>query len=149
MIGASIYGFVDYKQTSKKKEFKSMYVEEKHETPAIVTSMEIEKPEVKKEILKQTKSSVTKKTVMKKEEVIPGIKPIPADQKLKVTNKDLSSFDEVKFDPSKETPDVKNKKRKKINIELFSRAPLREDRKVKEITPSVIKDAKKIETKEL
>ena len=29
MIGASIYGFVDYKQTQGKKEFKEMYAEEK------------------------------------------------------------------------------------------------------------------------
>jgi hypothetical protein len=27
MIGASIYGFVDYKQTSQKKEFKEQYLE--------------------------------------------------------------------------------------------------------------------------
>lgn len=34
MIGASIYGFVDYKQTSRKKEFKNMYTE----APANVTT---------------------------------------------------------------------------------------------------------------
>ena len=30
MIGASIYGFVEYKQTSQKKEFTSMYAECPH-----------------------------------------------------------------------------------------------------------------------
>ena len=29
MIGASIYGFVDYKQTHNKKEFKEMYSEKR------------------------------------------------------------------------------------------------------------------------
>jgi hypothetical protein len=36
MIGASIYGFVDYKKTSRNKEFKNMY--ETKETTAPVTS---------------------------------------------------------------------------------------------------------------
>ncbi len=38
MIGASIYGFVDYKQTSQKKEFTNMYVEEKAKEPVVVTA---------------------------------------------------------------------------------------------------------------
>ena len=36
MIGASIYGFVDYSQASNKKEFNDMYTVEK-EKPAVAT----------------------------------------------------------------------------------------------------------------
>ena len=36
MISASIYGFVDYKKTTRKEEFRKMY-EEKKESPVITT----------------------------------------------------------------------------------------------------------------
>ena len=48
MIGASIYGFVDYKQTKGKKEFKSMYTEKKAIAPVVTTDVQIS-PDVKKE----------------------------------------------------------------------------------------------------
>ena len=35
MIGASIYGFVDYKQTRQKEEFTKMYESEKSKAPAV------------------------------------------------------------------------------------------------------------------
>ncbi len=42
MIGASVYGFVDYKRTSQKKEFKSMYVEEKKDpAPVIIDNKKV------------------------------------------------------------------------------------------------------------
>ena len=40
MIGASIYGFVDYKQTHGKKEFREMYAEETKRTPVAVPAKE-------------------------------------------------------------------------------------------------------------
>ena len=36
MIGASIYGFVDYKKTSQKKEFSTMYGEEKKKEVVVI-----------------------------------------------------------------------------------------------------------------
>lgn len=76
MIGASIYGFVDYKQTSRKKEFKTMYAEpaaaatEEPKTvtgPAITTGTKTEPVTVTeiKEIKKST-VAVKKKPVKKK-----------------------------------------------------------------------------------
>ena len=35
MIGASIYGFVDYNKTRDKKEFKDMYAEKEVTQPAV------------------------------------------------------------------------------------------------------------------
>jgi hypothetical protein len=76
MIGASIYGFVDYKQTSRKKEFKTMYkepvtaaVEEpKTVTAPVVTTVAKAEPvsaAENKEIKKST-AAVKKKNVKKK-----------------------------------------------------------------------------------
>ena len=46
MIGASIYGFVDYKKTSHSKEFTGMYSAEKIKEPVVVTSTTIVEPAV-------------------------------------------------------------------------------------------------------
>ena len=53
MIGASIYGFVDYNQTRNKKEFKNMYAEKETTKPAeeklpVVITKKIETPVVQK-----------------------------------------------------------------------------------------------------
>lgn len=60
MIGAGIYGFADYKQTSRKKEFKTMYAEEKvpeaSENTAVVKTVPL------------TASTVTPAVAEKKEE---------------------------------------------------------------------------------
>lgn len=44
MIGASIYGFVDYKNTSHKKEFNAMYAEKKAAKPIVVTEEKVTTP---------------------------------------------------------------------------------------------------------
>jgi hypothetical protein len=36
MVGASIYGFVDYNKTSRQKEFKTMYHEQEVKKPVVV-----------------------------------------------------------------------------------------------------------------
>lgn len=63
MIGASIYGFVDYKQTKKQKEFKEMYTEKKEDVPVITTDEKMEEPVVEKETTKQLVSTTEKKPV--------------------------------------------------------------------------------------
>ena len=71
MIGASIYGFVDFKQTSRKKEFKNMYTEAPAETPTdvkagntTVTTTETSTTNV------NAAANETKKTVVKKNTVV-------------------------------------------------------------------------------
>ncbi|MBK7291872.1 MAG: hypothetical protein KBF82_01880 [Chitinophagaceae bacterium] len=148
MVAASIYGFVDYKQTSKEKEFKGMYTEKKAVVPAEVTDVETTEPVVKTEVTKQTKTNVTKKKVVTEEEdVFPAVKPVPADQKLTSEGKDISITNEVSVVPSKETTVVK--KKRKFSIKEFSRAPLR-DRYVDEeaTTPVKKKELKKLEIKD-
>lgn len=50
MIGASIYGFVDYKKTSQKKEFSTMYGEEKKKAVVVIADNKTTEPIMKKEI---------------------------------------------------------------------------------------------------
>lgn len=148
MVAASIYGFVDYKQTSQQKEFKGMYTEQKAVIPAVVTEVETTEPFVKKEVTKQIKANVTKKkVVIEEEDVFPAVKRVSADQKLTSEEKDISLTNEVSVVPSKETTVVK--KKRKFSIKEFSRAPLK-DRYVDEdaTTPVKKKELKKLETKD-
>jgi len=132
MIGASIYGFVDYKQTSNKKEFTNMY-EAPEKKPALVTEKETTLPEpiVTAEI-KKINAPVTKKFPAKTE-------PAPA---VKATT--VAVTEETKIT---EKPVVKKTaKKRKLNHRLFSRAPLREEEEV--IAEPVKDEVKKAENKE-
>src|SRR6185436_131556 len=86
MIGASIYGFVDYKNSSRKTEFKHMYTEEKTITPEPVVAPVVKEPVVEKAVTKNSKKVVSSKKTSTKEEVAPDLKPIAAEDKM-VTGK--------------------------------------------------------------
>lgn len=123
MIGASIYGFVDYRQNQEKKAFKEMYKEVTH-IPARVDPPVVEE---KKEIAPVAEAKmVTKKTRTKKarsvKEEEPVIVAIPEEETLTpepVYITDLTTEIETK-------PEVTVKKKKKLSSKIFSRAPLRE-----------------------
>ncbi len=55
MIGASIYGFVDYQKTSRNKAFTNMYGEKKTQDPVVINDNGIPGP-VKKEITANEKT---------------------------------------------------------------------------------------------
>ncbi len=59
MIGASIYGFVDYKQTKDKKEFKKMYTESPAIEPTIIDEKESVVTPAGKEEMKVTDTKNT------------------------------------------------------------------------------------------
>ena len=115
MIGASIYGFVDYKQTSKQKEFTKLYSADDPDKDPVLTV--IEKKNVKADEDPAIKTAVTKKTT---------------ESKVAATGQ-------------KKKPVVKKKKRKKFNSDMFSRAPLREER---EIVEEPVTEQKKTENKD-
>ncbi len=71
MIGASIYGFVDYKQTKKQKEFKEMYTEKKEVVPVITPDEKLEKPIVEKEVTKQLVSTPVEEPVKSTKKIRP------------------------------------------------------------------------------
>ncbi|MBO9202438.1 MULTISPECIES: hypothetical protein [Niastella] len=69
MVGAGIYGFVDYKKREQSAAFRSLYREEKavvqQPTPEVVTSPApiVTEPTVKKEMVVETKKPAQKKVV--------------------------------------------------------------------------------------
>jgi hypothetical protein len=88
MIGASIYGFVDYRETSRKKEFKKMYEHKDVNKPVVI--------EEKKSIVVEKKEDVKKETVETKK-----ASTITAKKEKKVTEKPVvrkkKRFDYRKF----------------------------------------------------
>jgi hypothetical protein len=127
MIGASIYGFVDYKQTSQKKEFSNMYVEEKENDPVVRTTDEKKEPQFINEVKTKKGKSVANKTVVPKEETIIPIKPIAEDDKVAVTERKEIAKTTSAINVSKDNNlDKKINKKKKLNTKLFSRGALEE-----------------------
>lgn len=134
MIGASIYGFVDYKKTSQEKEFSGMYDEEKPTAPVVVTVNEKSEPAVKKEAVTKKKTTVAKKEAAKKEEIVVApVKSIADDERLNTS--ETKKIEEIPATviPAKESITVKKAKKKKLNTKLFSRAPLREEMEVEKV----------------
>ena len=131
MIGASIYGFVDYQQTSHKKEFTDMYAEEKKTEPVEVVSEEkkdVITPVAKPEIVAKNKKAVAKKQTIKKEEEEDFVVIEPIDEKDILLTDVPENIEEttVTIKPSEENTIVKKSKKKKFSTKLFSRAPLRD-----------------------
>lgn len=120
MIGASIYGFVDYNQASNKKEFNEMYTLEK-EKPAVVTPKTGTDQSIKEAIRKEKKNDT------------------PANMK-----REKADESEKYADEKKEENKVKKGKRK-LSTKLFSRAPLREEM---EELPDPKNETKKTERKD-
>jgi hypothetical protein len=139
MIGASIYGFVDYNKTRNKKEFTNMYKEAEVTEPVIVSDRKTTNPIENKEITVKEKSRVVKKqlakndqSVVDKEEAVEVSKPVVEEEKM--ISKDVKIENtEVNVLPKKEDVSekiVKNKKRK-FSTKLFSRGAL-DERYIKE-----------------
>lgn len=129
MIGASIYGFVDYRQTRQKKEFKEMYTEKKTVIPGeVVLPDEPVMPEEKKEPIAVKKS----------------VKPKPQAE----SGKKAVAVEPVAGEPAPENKVLKTvKKKRKLKRELFSRAPLRDEDEYLE--EPAVKEEKKTDKKEL
>ncbi|MBC7875428.1 MAG: hypothetical protein H7Y01_15615 [Ferruginibacter sp.] len=160
MIGASIYGFVDYKKTSQNKEFSSMYKEEQETAPVVSMESKTTEPVIKKDAdvpVRQPKvrvAGIEKKTLSKKqvtppEEIIAAIQPIGYDEKM-VTNEikeiEKSAVDvNISNDSGVEKKVVK--KKKKLNHKIFSRAPLRDEVEIDRVQPAKV-SVKKTENKE-
>ena len=64
MIGASIYGFVDYKKTSRSKEFKKMY-DSKEITESVITNDKTKEVVIKPEIKNNEKNIIARKEPVK------------------------------------------------------------------------------------
>lgn len=147
MIGASIYGFVDYKQTSSKKEFKKMYTEEKTTEPEVVTVIE-KNGAVNNDASVKEKNAIAKKQTNNKnqpDEEIVSINPIADEDVLTTTDPVTIEKTEVNIAPTKRN--VKVRKARKFDSRLFSRAPLREEYVEIKLPEPVKADVKKTEEK--
>jgi len=103
MTGACIYGFVDYRKTSNRKEFKSLYRTEAASTKTALSPQQVRD--------------------------INAIEKVNERVKIAGPVKELS--DANKIEPAKGTTEVKfvngtrkSSKRKKLNYKLYSRAAL-------------------------
>lgn len=114
MIGASIYGFVDYKKTSHNKKFSNMYAEKKGVVPEVVTDIKLTEPVIIKgeEKIIDNKNAVVKNSVSKKKKNI-----IPTKKKRKFNSKMFSrgGLDERYIEP-KVKGDVLKEEIKKTEI---------------------------------
>jgi hypothetical protein len=133
MIGASIYGFVDYKQNHSKKGFTEMYREVSHETVKPVVAVQEEKKEIAKtETVVPTvakKTAKTRKAVIAEEE--PVISPVPVEESIE-TDVVVIEEGDVELEPKPEAS-VKKTKKKRLNHKIFSRAPLRDEVEVEKV----------------
>ena len=142
MIGASIYGFVDYKKTSRNSAFTKMY--ESKETKPVITHDQIKEVVTKPEVTTKDKVVAVKKEATKKNQV--------AGEKL-LTKKDMQPIEtiieeKVATDPLlKENPAGKIEKpaktQKKFSTKLFSRAALDEKYISKELKLEPAKEGPK------
>lgn len=150
MMGASIYGFVDYQQTSHKKEFTNMYVEEKKPAPEVVVKEQGSSEE--NEPAKDATTITKKEKAIKKEasknypaeETITPVKPIPEEEQMNSSDSKKIEEATVTVTPSEEHSVFKKVKRKKVNTKIFSRAPLRDE--IEEV--KVVPEKKEIKEKQ-
>lgn len=155
MIGASIYGFVDYKQTRNKKEFKEMYQEEKAITPVEIindkkTASLEQNVTGEKQPISDNKTVITKKQANSKVETFSAIKPIAAEEKIVRAETKVIEKTTVTSQVSNDSGvEKKIKKKRKFSTKLFSRGAL-DERYInpKEKVELIKEDLKKPESKE-
>ena|SRR5688572_15916952 len=124
MLGASIYGVVDYRNNSQKQEFTGMY-EAKEEKPELVVE-EKKYPEKPEAVVVTTKTE--RKKASRKKEFVPA-ENNTKEFVLPVEPLEVTVDAEIKSDELKENSSVKkikSTKSKKINHKLFSRGSLEE-----------------------
>ena len=141
MIGASIYGFVDYKKTSRNKEFTKMYDSKETIQPVInnenlPTGQAGIKEAVAKPETKTEKVAIVRKEPVKKNEVTEE----KTVTKMPMKPMETIVAEKVATDPtlkenSATTTDKPAKIQKRFSAKLFSRAALDEKYISKELEP--------------
>ena len=136
MIGASVYGFVDYRQNSRNTEFKNLYEEKQ---PAMTP----EAPKTEKAIVPVREiSKVTKK--MKKaapvivkisnKELVTPVEIIEPEKPAVNTSELAESLTEKKY--------TEAKKKKRLNRKMFSRGGMKEEYYLEKETKKLKNDKK-------
>jgi hypothetical protein len=127
MVGASIYGFIDYKNTMNKQEFTRMY-EGKPPAGSIQPAKAYSVPETKEPLVEEKKNFKSRKaTAKKKEEEMVDVKfateefvaPVEIKENVPVEAETFAEVKESKVE-TKEAP----AKSKKLNRKMFSRGSM-------------------------
>jgi hypothetical protein len=155
MIGASIFGFVDYNKSRNNKEFNNMYAEKESADPVISPENKVNGQTGKKEVASKVKKTAVKKQVAENvaEKIIEPDIPVTKDE-IMITKEFKIENTDVTVVPVKEVPSEKivKKKKRKLNAKLFSRGALDEryldEEKLKPEVPKSKKEAGKTEIKE-
>jgi hypothetical protein len=136
MIGASVYGFVDYRQNSRNAEFKNLYEEKQ---PAVTP----EPPKTEKaivpvrEISKVTKKSKKTAPVVVKtsnKELVTPVEVIEPEKPAVNTSQLAETITEKKYSEAK--------KKKRLSRKMFSRGGMREEYYMEKETKKVKNDKK-------
>jgi len=126
MVGASIYGFVDYKNTSHKKEFNNMY----EDTKAVVLEKTVTDIPAIQTVTKTEPSSKVKTSVVAKKEDVTITTTKHSNNDMPITSKDVKVIEkpvvEVSVSDNGNVAKTVVKKKRKISTKIFSRAPIRE-----------------------
>jgi hypothetical protein len=136
MVGASIYGFIDYRDSAGKKSFKSLYSAEKPNSASAV--------ETKKEAEVSSGNFTPVKTARTKEVRVEGKESEPLTYKKDVTPVETikETLETKAVTVKDEKARSKSSKKKKVKTKMFSRGAI--DRP-QEFEP--VAETKKLETK--
>ena len=149
MIGASIYGFVDYKKTSHSKEFSNMYEAKEVTEPAVTASGKNEATVKTGAVAKEKKAVIKKQPAIKKEaaQINLSVKEFVTPAEKIAT--ETTTVNTATLAESNTEKKYKAAKKKKLNHKLFSRAPLEDRYLEKELKPeSPKKEPRKTKNKE-
>ena len=141
MAGACIYGFTDYRNTSRNEAFKEMYTEEKVQkaVPAVATEVEQSDVVPVKEVTLSKMKSGSRKKEVRSEEELKSIRPLDDSERMDAAETKIGK-EEVTITPP-EKMSIK-KKKKRVNSKMFSRAPIREEQEEVILVPGKQKDVK-------
>ena len=118
MIGASIYGFIDYQKTSRKKEFTNMYKDKEVNKPETVVNGKTTDPIKSKEItVKEAEKTVATVTTTKENSTEKNIKPKKRRFRLEEFSRAPLSDRYIKEEIKAETPKTKTESGKIENKE--------------------------------
>ncbi len=125
MIGASVYGVVDYSKTNSNKKFSNMYETKEVNEPVIVKEEPTPVIEEKTAVQPAKKKTIGSRLPLKEEKAFTksNIDITPAEKM--DAEPVLTEIAELKENNAAEK--YKKAKKRKLNHKLFSRAPLREE----------------------
>ena len=140
MIGASVYGVVDYSKSTRNKDFKTLYKEEKAEvvTKEAKATGIIVAPEKKVSPVKKTKTVAPVVVKTSNKEFTAPVESIQPEKATVDTEALAETDSEEKYKAAK--------KRKKLNKKMFSRGGMKEEYYIEEPKPA---KGKKTTSKEL